>query len=157
MLAVSNTSMENRTGDHTASHTADHSVLRLVLGPLETQVMEVLWACGECRAREVMQRMDRSLAYTTIMSTLDRLFRKNLVSRRLRDRAYIYSPLIGCQEWIDKVARDVVAKLLAGPQASREALVACLLEAAGDQEDLLLRMIERRVRQPSRKLNDQVV
>jgi predicted transcriptional regulator len=157
MLAVSNTSMENCNGDHTASHAADHSVLRLVLGPLETQVMEVLWACGECRAREVMQRMDRSLAYTTIMSTLDRLFRKNLVSRRLCDRAYIYAPLISCQEWIDRVARDVVAKLLAGPRASREALVACLLEAAGDQEDLLLGVIERRVRRPSRKLNDQVV
>jgi predicted transcriptional regulator len=149
MLAVSNTSMENHIKDHTASRTADHSVLRLVLGPLEAQVMEVLWACGECRARDVMERLDRNLAYTTIMSTLDRLFRKDLVSRRLCDRAYIYSPLISSQEWIDRVARDVVAKLLAGPRTSREALVACLLEAAGDQEDLLLRVIERKVRQPS--------
>ncbi len=131
------------------TRTADHTVLRLVLGPLETQVMEVLWACGECRAREVMERLDRNLAYTTIMSTLDRLFRKNLVSRRLCDRAYIYSPLITCQEWIDRVARDVVAKLLAGPQTSREVLVACLLEAAGDREDLILREIERRFREPS--------
>ena len=142
----------------TRARMPDHTVLAAsILGPLETQVMEVLWACGECRVREVMERLDRNLAYTTIMSTLDRLFRKNLVSRRLCDRAYIYSPRITCQEWKDKVARDVVAKLLAGPQASREALVACLLEAAGDQEDLLLGVIERRVRRPSRKLNDQVV
>ena len=145
MLAVSNESAQR----HAVNHTADHTVLRLVLGPLETRVMEVLWACGECRARDVMERLDRDLAYTTIMSTLDRLFRKDLLSRRLCDRAYVYSPLITRQGWIDKVARDVVAKLLAGPQSSREALVACLLEAAGDQEELLLRMIEGKVRRPS--------
>jgi len=119
----------------------------LILGPLETQVMEVLWACGECRVREVVKRLDRNMAYTTVMSTLDRLFRKNLVSRRMCDRAYFYSPLVTCQEWKDKVARDVVAKLLAGPLASREALVACLLEAVSQQDALLLREIEKWMRQ----------
>jgi len=127
--------------------TASHTVLRLILGPLETQVMEVLWACGECRVREVVKRLDRNMAYTTVMSTLDRLFRKNLVSRRMCDRAYFYSPLVTCQEWKDKVARDVVAKLLAGPLASREALVACLLEAVSQQDALLLREIEKWMRQ----------
>src|SRR5271165_642257 len=129
--------------------TASHAVLRLILGPLETQVMEVLWACGECRVREVVKRLDRNMAYTTVMSTLDRLFRKNLVSRRMCGRAYFYSPLITCQEWKGRVARDVVAKLLAGPQASREVLIACLLEAVNQQDALLLREIEKWMRQTS--------
>ena len=129
--------------------TASHTVLRLILGPLETQVMEVLWACGECRVREVVKRLDRNMAYTTVMSTLDRLFRKNLVSRRMCDRAYFYSPLVTCQEWKDKVARDVVAKLLAGPQTSRDVLIPCLLEAVAGQDALLLREIEKTIRQTS--------
>jgi predicted transcriptional regulator len=127
--------------------TASHTVLRLILGPLETQVMEVLWACRECRVREVIKRLDRSVAYTTVVSTLDRLFKKNLVSRQMRDRAYVYSPRVTCQEWKNKVAHDVVAKLLAGPQTSREVLIACLLEAISQQDALLLRAIERTIRE----------
>jgi len=123
--------------------TASHTVLRLILGPLETQVMEVLWANGACRVREVIRKLNRKIAYTTVVSTLDRLFKKNLVSRQMRDRGYLYSPRVSCQEWTNKVARDVVAKLLAGPQTSREMLIACLLEAVVQQEALLLRGIEK--------------
>ena len=120
-----------------------HTVLRLILGPLEAQVMEVLWASGECRVRDVIKKLNRNIAYTTVVSTLDRLFKKNLVSRQMRDRVYLYSPRVSCQEWTNKVARDVVAKLLAGPQSSREVLIACLLEAVVQQEGLLLREIEK--------------
>ena len=84
------------------------SVLSALLGSLEAEVMEVLWTRGECKVREVMRTLDRDLAYTTVMTTLDRLFRKKLLDRRKSGRAYIYSPRITCQEWKDKVARDVV-------------------------------------------------
>ncbi len=132
--------------------TSDHpnsvqSVLSVTLGSLEAQVMEVLWTRGECKVGEVLRTLDRDLAYTTVMTTLDRLFRKKLVDRRKSGRAYIYSPRVTCQEWQDKVARDVVAKLLAGPQSSRQALIACLLEAVGTQDALLLREFQKEIRQ----------
>lgn len=124
-----------------------HTVLRLILGPLETQVMEVLWNCGECSVREVVKGLNHEVAYTTVMTTLERLFKKGLVSRQKRSRAYFYWSRVSCQEWKDKIARDVVAKLLAGPHASREALIACLLEAVEQQEELLLQEIEKRIRE----------
>lgn len=132
--------------------TSDHpnsvqSVLSVTLGSLEAQVMEVLWTRGECKVGEVLRTLDRDLAYTTVMTTLDRLFRKKLVDRRKSGRAYIYSPRVTCQEWQDKVARDVVAKLLAGPQSSRQALIACLLEAVGTQDALLLQEFQKEIRQ----------
>lgn len=130
----------------TKTSTASHIVLRLILGPLETRVMEVLWQCGKCSVRQVVKSLDRDVAYTTVMTTLERLFRKDLVSRQKHNRAYLYSPRVTCQEWKDKVARDVVAKLLAGPETSREVLIACLLEAVDQQEKLLLREIEKRMR-----------
>ena len=62
------------------------------LGPLEVTVMEILWARGESNVRDVVDRLDRPLAYTTVMTTLDRLFKKGLLARRKSDRAFIYSP-----------------------------------------------------------------
>ena len=52
------------------------------LGPLEVTVMEILWARGESNVRDVVDRLDRPLAYTTVMTTLDRLFKKGLLLRR---------------------------------------------------------------------------
>ena len=58
-----------------ANHRApSHTVLGLILGPLETQVMEVLWECDECCVRQVLPRLNQKFAYTTIMTTLDRLY-----------------------------------------------------------------------------------
>lgn len=64
----------------------------------------------------------------------------------MRDRAYFYSPRVSCQQWREQVARDVVAKLLAGPRTPREVLIACLLEAVAEQEGRSLREIEERMR-----------
>ncbi len=125
---------------------ATQAVLRLIPGRLEIQVMEDLWNHGPARVRDVMNRLDRPLAYTTVMTTLDRLYRKNMVRRRILDRAFWYSPRVTCQEWKHQIARSVVAKLLAGPQTSRELLLACLLEAAAQQEPRLLSELEKRIR-----------
>jgi predicted transcriptional regulator len=123
-----------------------HTVLRLIPGRLEIQVMEDLWAHGEVTVRDVVNRLDRPRAYTTIMTTLDRLYRKNMVRRRVLDRAYLYSPCLSRQDWKYEVARSVVEKLLAGSQTSRDLLLACLLEAAGQQEARLLSELKRRIR-----------
>jgi predicted transcriptional regulator len=102
--------------------------LRLILGPLEARVMKVLWAYGECCVRDVLVRLDQRFAYTTVMTTLDRLYKKKLVNRRSQGRTYLYSAGVTCQQWIDAVARDLAGKLLVGPWPSQEVLIACLLE-----------------------------
>jgi predicted transcriptional regulator len=113
-------------------------ILQLILGPLETQVMEVLWDCDECCVRQVLPRLNRTFAYTTIMSTLNRLYRKGLAKRRKCGRAYAYSARVSCEEWKYTVARDVVVNLLAGSRSSHEALIDCLLEVVRLQEPELL-------------------
>ena len=105
--------------------------------------MEVLWARGECCGREIMQSLDQKVAYTTVMTTLSRLHKKKFVHRRMRDRGYLYSATVSCEEWKNKVAAEVVARLLAGPQTSRELLIACLLEAVRRQDPVLLAKVER--------------
>ena len=72
------------------------------LGHLELRVMEVLWVHGESNVHDVVQRLGRPLAYTTVMTTLDRLFKKNLLVRRKWERAFLYAPRWTRREWEQK-------------------------------------------------------
>src|SRR5213082_3418857 len=64
---------------------------QLSLGRLEFDLMQILWARGESNVRDVAQHLQRPLAYTTVMTTLDRLYKKGLLDRRMPDRAFLYS------------------------------------------------------------------
>ena len=72
---------------------------QVVLGPLETQVMNVAWSIGRCSVRDVVEKLNSRLAYTTVMTTLDRLFKKGLLEREKAERAFLYSPLLSSQDW----------------------------------------------------------
>src|SRR5260370_40177256 len=97
----------------------------LVLGHLENTVMEILWAQGESNVRDVVQRLGRPLAYTTVMTTIDRLYKKGLLNRRKSERAFLYTPRLSRWEWEHKRAGDLVAGFLAGPRHSGELLISC--------------------------------
>jgi predicted transcriptional regulator len=116
------------------------------LGPLEIAVMEILWTRGESNVREVVDRLGRPLAYTTVMTTLDRLYKKGLLVRRKSDRAFIYSPSLNRAEWDQKRAGDFVAGFLSADEPSRNLLVSCLVEAVGRQDESLLDELEQKIK-----------
>jgi predicted transcriptional regulator len=62
--------------------------------PLELLCLRALWSLGEGNVKDVLQivMQTRSLAYTTVMTVLDRLVRKGKVSRRKVGRAFVYTP-----------------------------------------------------------------
>jgi predicted transcriptional regulator len=67
----------------------------MALGDLERDVMAQLWDAGEpLTVRQVHERLsrDRDLAYTTVMTVLDRLAKKRVVTQQRADRAYRYAP-----------------------------------------------------------------
>lgn len=124
----------------------DQTVRQCALGTLETELMEILWVQGESNVRDVVQRLDRPLAYTTVMTTLDRLFKKGLLARYKSERAFVYSPRLSRPGWERKRAEGLVAGFLAGPHPSRELLISCLLDAVGQHDQVLLDELERKVR-----------
>ncbi len=65
-----------------------------MLGELESQVMEVVWARGAATVREVHEAVNRQrpLAYTTIMTVMTRLAEKGILRRELVEGAYVYRP-----------------------------------------------------------------
>jgi predicted transcriptional regulator len=126
---------------------------QLLLGPLEIQVMEVLWNGGERSVRDVAEQLDRKLAYTTVMTTLDRLFKKGLLDRQKSERAFLYTPRISHEEWERQRAGDLVAGLLAGSQPSRELLLSSLVDAVGQHDINLLEQLEEKIRRKRKELS----
>lgn len=122
------------------------------LGFLELDVMDVLWAGGQWTVRDVTQRLERRLAYTTVMTTLDRLFKKGLLERIKSERAFLYSPALTRSDWERKRAGNLMADLLAGSQPSRELLLSSLVDAVGNHDAQLLDQLEEKIRSKRRKL-----
>jgi predicted transcriptional regulator len=123
-----------------------HTVQRLVLGSLELKLMEILWSRGESSVRDVAAKLDRPLAYTTVMTTLDRLYKKGLLVRQKSERAFVYSPRTSREEWERRRAGDVVASFLKGPSSSPELLLSCLVDAVGEHDATLLDELEKKIR-----------
>jgi predicted transcriptional regulator len=119
---------------------------QLLLGPLEINVMEVIWAHGDSSVRDVVEKLDSNLAYTTVMTTLDRLFKKGLLDRQKSERAFLYTPRLSSKEWERRRAGDLVAGFLAGPEPSRDLLLSSLVDAVGQHDAMLLDELEEKIR-----------
>jgi predicted transcriptional regulator len=81
------------------------------LGELEAAVMDVLWDAAEpIKVRDVLERLDtgRPLAYTTVMTVLDNLHRKQWVDRELLGKAYLYEASFSREEAAARALRDVL-------------------------------------------------
>ena len=85
---------------------------REVPPPLELLCLRALWSLGEGNVKAVQQIVaeSRPLAYTTIMTVLDRLVRKGMLARRKVGRSYAYAP----QATRDAARRAAVRELVDG-------------------------------------------
>ena len=95
------------------------------LTPLELEIMHVLWAEGPANVQSVQQHLPRELAYTTVQTMVNILHRKGKVKRTLKDRAYIYKPVVSRSQVLGQHVSDVVERLFGG---SAESLVMSLIE-----------------------------
>jgi predicted transcriptional regulator len=123
------------------------------LGSLEFRLMQILWSRGESSVRDVIQQLERPLAYTTVMTTLDRLYKKGLLDRRMPERAFLYSARMSREGWERSRAGSIVAGFLAGPPPARELLLSSFLEAVGQHDAELLDELEKRIRQKRKDLS----
>ncbi|GAB1691635.1 BlaI/MecI/CopY family transcriptional regulator [Krasilnikovia sp. M28-CT-15] len=82
------------------------------LGDLEREVMTQLWDAGEpLTVRQVHERLsrERDLAYTTVMTVLDRLAKKGVVRQQRADRAYRYLPAQSREEMTAALMMDALS------------------------------------------------
>lgn len=118
---------------------------RLELGPLELKVLEVLWQRNRAATVRSVQPSFPRLAYTTLMTTLDRLYRKGVLRRFRLGRAFGYEPRCSRDELFGQMVSGHVADLLAACGDST-VLLSTLVEAVRDADAELLDELEALVR-----------
>ena len=106
--------------------------------------MEALWRASPLAVRAVCARLTGkpALAYTTVMTTLDRLYKKGLLKRHKDGNAFIYEPALSQDEYRRRIVAHTMTGLLERP-ADAEPVLAAFVDAAADvSEDNLKRLEE---------------
>ena len=91
---------------------------RRLLPPLELAAMRSLWLLERATVAQVRQAMERerALAYTTVLTLLDRLARKGAVSRRKQGRSFVYEPVFDRQSERERAVRHLIDEHFDGSQ-----------------------------------------
>jgi predicted transcriptional regulator len=130
---------------------SSHEILESRLGVLERTVMGVVWKAGEINVREACELLDSTIAYTTVMTTMDRLFKKGLLARRKVGRAFVYSAAATRQELEGAVATELVQSLLQRHQGEPLPILSSLVDAVSDRDRALLDDLERLIHEKRRE------
>jgi BlaI family transcriptional regulator, penicillinase repressor len=104
--------------------------------PLELECLKALWGIGEGTVRDVREVMagNRALAYTTVMTVLDRLEKRGGVSRRKRGRSFVYVPKLSRQELREFAVKEVADRFFDGSAEELARFVRSQKSGVGSQE-----------------------
>jgi predicted transcriptional regulator len=116
------------------------------LGPLEERVLDALWTRGCPSSVRDLQPAFPTVAYTTLMTTMDRLHRKGVLSRQKQGRAFVYAPCESRERFRVSMAGGTIAPILADRQGAG-ALLSFFGDAVGKQDEVLLDELERLIRE----------
>lgn len=127
-------------------------VVAPALGALEREVMECLWGRGESSVREVHAAFGEANAYTTLMTTLDRLYRKGLLVRRKDGRAFRYAPRLTLEAFELGIKEDVLEGLLGQGAEGVEPVLSYIVESVGERDRALLDRLDQMIKEKRREL-----
>jgi predicted transcriptional regulator len=122
------------------------------LGKLERAVLNEVWRRHEVSVRDVYLAFDELIAYTTLMTTLDRLFKKKLLTRVKDGRAFVYLPAVSRAEFEQGIREDVIEGLLGHGADAVEPLLACIVDTVSERDRELLDELERLIKEKRREL-----
>jgi len=123
------------------------------LGPLEQRLLEELWSRGSATVRELVDDGDHKLAYTTVMTTLDRLFKKRVLNRVAEGKAFRYSPRLTLEEFQRAAAGEAILQLFDSGAASSLPL-SYLVEILTERDTQLLDDLQQLVEEKRRELRN---
>lgn len=124
------------------------------LGSLETEVMERIWALGETSVRDVHTRFAPRLAYTTIMTTLDRLYKKGLLKRRKAGKAFLYQARTSEAEYQNNLTRHLLGIVLQDG-SDTQAVLSSFVDHISETDQQMLDRLEKLVKAKRRALRRQ--
>jgi len=137
----------------TSSFKPHKAGLGRVLGDIERLVMDILWSRAEVTGREVLEEIqkERPLAFTTILTVMDRLLKKGLIRRKKRGGVFVYAPSISRDEFVKQVSEEVLQGILdISASSAASSFVDILYKTSPEEMDRLSRLIEERKKAASK-------
>lgn len=132
----------------------DRPGIRKVFGDLEAEVMEYVWARPAGVGTTVRDVFDalyprRRLAYTSVMTTMTRLAKKNVLRATKDGHAYVYFPTLTQDQFVSRFVGRILEDLLVNFSDATAANIAALRDpaAAARAETLLREIAARRARE----------
>ncbi len=111
--------------------------------------MTIVWDEHPLSVREVCARMKRSkLAYTTVMTTLDRLHKKGLLARTKQSNAFFYEPAIDRAEYQRRVVETALAPMF---EQGAAPVLAAFIDVAAEVDEANLARLERLIAEHRRR------
>ena len=114
-------------------------------GPLELRVLEELWECGGATVRDLLDAFP-GIAYTTLMTTADRLFRKGLLVRERDGRRFLYRPRWTREELDLRLASSAMVTWLAEDPRALRPLISLFVDEVSRRDHAMLDELERLIR-----------
>lgn len=115
---------------------------------LELEIMQVLWEQGASTVAEVQPRLKGELAYTTVQTMLNVLWRKEKVKRVPEGRAFRYEAVVSRERARGSAVHDLVSRMFGG---SSEALLMAMVDTRQISAEELARLVEKVKKQGERE------
>jgi len=124
----------------------------MALGRLEREVLDQIWQRGEVTVREIYLAFEERIAYTTLMTTLDRLYKKQILIRRKDGRAFLYRASVSREEFDHGIREDVIDGLFSEGASGIQPLLACIVDTVSECDREMLDELDRLVKEKKREL-----
>lgn len=126
----------------------DQRGMARVFGELEAQIMEAVWTLGEATVQDVVDHLEGDYNYKTIMTVMNRLVDKRVLTRRRESRAFLYTARESRNEFLRRVSRRIVEGLI---QDFGEVALAQFVGAVDDVDPRQLEALEKMIRERTAK------
>jgi predicted transcriptional regulator len=117
-----------------------------LLGPLEWRVLDALWTRATPATVRELQPHFADIAYTTLMTTLERLYRKQVLTRTRNGRAFAYAPRESRAAFDSGRATQALLAAVARGGPTATPVLSCFVDALGNHDEALLSELEALVR-----------
>jgi BlaI family penicillinase repressor len=89
--------------------------LSKLFGTLESDIMDLVWTCGEVSARDIFEALrdqGQRLSYGAVKTVLDRLVQKQVLSRQMDNNQYTYHSQLSREEFTQSAVQEIIASLI---------------------------------------------
>lgn len=119
--------------------------LNRFFGPLEARIMNVLWTSSEIAIKDVQARLERDQAinFNTVMTVMNRLVEKGVLTKRTVGRTSLYRPLLSKEHFMENQSKELTHELIEefGPL-----VVNHMIEALEEADQELLEQLEQKIK-----------